>query len=185
VDAHENTNIAGIYAIGDVTGKAPLTPVAVAAGRRLAERLFNHKPESKMDYDNVPSVVFSHPPAGTIGLTEAAARGRYGNAVRIYRSEFTPMRYALSARGSTTAMKLVCVGEREKVVGIHIVGDSADEMLQGFAVAVTMGATKADFDNTIALHPTSAEELVTMKATDVAGDSQQNFDDGLEWREAV
>ena len=184
VDDYQNTNVPGIYAVGDVTGQAPLTPVAIAAGRRLAERLFNNKPESKVDYDNVPTVVFAHPPVGTVGLTEAEARLKYADMVRIYRSEFTPMRHALSARSSTTAMKLVCVGRQEKIVGIHIVGDSADEMLQGFAVAVKMGATKTDFDTTIAVHPTSAEELVTMRGPVQAGDTRHDIDNGLEWREA-
>jgi len=163
VDEFENTNVDGIYAIGDITGKMPLTPVAIKAGRLLAERLFNNKPASKVDYDNIPSVVFAHPPIGTVGLTEAEARQRYGNDVTIYQSEFTPIRHALSAHGVSTAMKLVCAGRDEKVVGIHMIGDNVDEMLQGFAVAVKMGATKADFDNTIAIHPTSSEELVTMK----------------------
>ena len=184
VDEYENTAVPGIYAIGDITGKLALTPVAIAAGRKLAERLFNNRPESKVDYDNVPSVVFSHPTVGTIGLTENDARQRYGDEVTIYNSDFIPMRYALSKQGVTTAMKLVCAGQEQKVVGIHIVGDNADEMLQGFAVAVKMGATKADFDNTIALHPTSAEELVTMKTADTSHEIHHNVDNGLEWREA-
>ena len=184
VDEYENTAVPGIYAIGDITGKLALTPVAIAAGRKLAERLFNNQPESKVDYDNVPSVVFSHPTVGTIGLTENDARQRYGDEVTIYNSDFIPMRYALSKQGVTTAMKLVCAGQEQKVVGIHIVGDNADEMLQGFAVAVKMGATKADFDNTIALHPTSAEELVTMKTADTSHEIHHNVDNGLEWREA-
>jgi len=184
VDEYENTGVPGIYAIGDITGKLALTPVAIAAGRRLAERLFNNQPESKVDYDNVPSVVFSHPTAGTIGLTENDARQRYGDEVTVYNSDFIPMRYALSKQGVSTAMKLVCAGQEQRVVGIHIVGDNADEMLQGFAVAVKMGATKADFDNTIALHPTSAEELVTMKTADTSHETHHNVDNGLEWREA-
>ncbi len=184
VDAYENTNVPGIYAIGDTTGKMPLTPVAVAAGRRLAERLFNNKADSRVDYDNIPSVVFSHPPIGTVGITEDEARHRHGRDVTIYTSEFTPMRHALSTHGTTTAMKLVCAGREEKVVGIHIIGDNADEMLQGFAVAVKMGATKADLDNTIAIHPTSAEELVTLKVPDATHEVRHNMDNGLEWREA-
>ncbi len=162
-DEFENTNVAGIYAIGDITGKMALTPVAIAAGRKLARRLFNGEHQARVDYDNIPSVVFSHPPIGTIGLTETEARSRYGDQVIIYKSEYTPMRHALSQHGTTTAMKLVCVGPQEKVVGIHMIGDNVDEMLQGFAVAVKMGATKADFDNTMAIHPTSSEELVTLK----------------------
>ncbi|MGD8803336.1 MAG: glutathione-disulfide reductase [Gammaproteobacteria bacterium] len=184
VDEYEDTVVPGIYAIGDITGKLALTPVAIAAGRKLAERLFNNQPDSKVDYDNVPSVVFSHPTVGTIGLTENDARQRYGDEVTVYNSDFIPMRYALSKQGVTTAMKLVCAGQEQKVVGIHIVGDNADEMLQGFAVAVKMGATKADFDNTIALHPTSAEELVTMKTADTSHEIHHNVDNGLEWREA-
>jgi glutathione-disulfide reductase len=184
VDAYENTSVPGIYAIGDTTGKMPLTPVAVAAGRRLAERLFSNKSDSRVDYDNIPSVVFSHPPIGTVGLTEDEARRRHGRDVTVYTSEFTPMRHALSAYGTATAMKLVCAGREEKIAGIHIIGDNADEMLQGFAVAVKIGATKADFDNTIAIHPTSAEELVTMKVPDMTHDANHSMDNGLEWQEA-
>ena len=137
--------------------------MAIAAGRKLAERIFNHAASNKIDYMNIPSVVFSHPPIATLGLTEAQARDQFGDSTTIYKSVYTPMRYALSAQGSKTAMKLVCVGETERIVGIHLMGDNVDEILQGFAVAVKMGATKADFDNTLAIHPTSAEELVTMK----------------------
>jgi glutathione reductase (NADPH) len=183
VDDYQNTNIEGIYAIGDITGKMALTPVAIAAGRKLAERLFNGKANSKVDYDNIPSVVFSHPPIATVGLTEAKARELYGSEVTVYQSDFTPMRHALSAHGSTTAMKLVCAGSAEKVVGIHIIGDSSDEMLQGFAVAVKMGATKADFDSTMAIHPTSAEELVTMKTAVIAQEQHHDIDNGL-WLQA-
>jgi len=184
VDDVENTNVPGIYAIGDVTGKMPLTPVAIAAGRKLAERLFNHKPDSKVDYQNIPSVVFAHPPIGTVGLTEAEARQQYGKAVTVYQTDFTPMRHALSKHGVTTAMKLICTGKNQKVVGIHLIGDNADEMLQGFAVAVKMGATKADFDSTIAIHPTSAEELVTMKTPVQHHEMHHDVDNGLEWQEA-
>jgi glutathione reductase (NADPH) len=184
VDEHENTNINGIYAIGDITGRVALTPVAIAAGRKLAERLFANRADSKVDYDSIPSVVFSHPPIATIGVSEDIARQRFGNTVTVYESDFTPMRYALSAQGSTTAMKLVCAGAEEKIVGIHIIGDNADEMLQGFAVAVKMGATKADFDNTIAIHPSSAEELVTMKAAVMNNEIQHSADNALEWKPA-
>lgn len=162
VDDYQNTNIEGIYAIGDVTGKSPLTPVAVAAGRKLADRLFSGQPESRLDYNMIPSVVFSHPPVATMGLNEADAVDRY-EQVSVYETRFTPMRYALSDKQATTAMKLVCAGEEETVVGIHLIGDGVDEMLQGFSVAIKMGATKADFDNVVAIHPTSSEELVTLK----------------------
>jgi len=162
-DDYQNTNVGGIYAVGDVTGRAQLTPVAIAATRRLGDRLFNNRPESKLDYDQIPTVVFSHPPIGTVGLTEDEARDQHGDAVKCYSSRFTPMYHAISGRETRTAMKLVCVGAQDKVVGVHIIGQSADEMLQGFAVALRMGATKADFDQTVAIHPTSAEELVTMR----------------------
>ncbi|MBK1717715.1 glutathione-disulfide reductase [Thiocystis violacea] len=162
-DPYQNTNVPGIHAIGDITGREPLTPVAVAAGRRLAERLFNNKPSLKLDYENVPTVVFAHPPIGKVGLTEPEARERYGDTLTIYETSFTPMRYALNAHGPKTAMKLVCAGAEQVVVGIHLIGDGVDEMMQGFGVAVKMGATKADIDATIAIHPCSAEELVTMK----------------------
>jgi len=162
-DTFQNTNVKNVYAVGDVTGRAALTPVAIAAGRRLSDRLFNNMPERKLDYENIPTVVFSHPPIGTIGLTEDEARREHGDAVKIYQTSFTAMYHAISGRNVKTAMKLVCVGAEEKVVGCHIIGIGADEMLQGFAVAIKMGATKKDFDNTVALHPTSAEELVTMR----------------------
>lgn len=161
-DEYQNTNVEGIYAIGDNTGRAPLTPVAIAAGRRLAERLFNGQTEAKLDYDNIPTVVFTHPPVGTVGITEAEARERHGDAIKVYRSQFNPMNYAMSEHKVPTLMRLVVAGEEEKVLGIHMVGDGCDEILQGFAVALKMGATKADLDNTVAIHPTSAEELVTM-----------------------
>ena len=162
VDDYQNTNIDGIYAVGDVTGKSPLTPVAVAAGRKLADRLFNGQSGSKLDYNQIPSVVFSHPPVGTMGLSESDAQEQH-EQVSIYETQFTPMRYALSNKPVTTAMKLICAGENEQVVGLHLIGDGVDEMLQGFSVAIKMGATKADFDNVVAIHPTSSEELVTLK----------------------
>jgi glutathione reductase (NADPH) len=162
VDPLQNTNVPGVYALGDVTGKRQLTPVAIAAGRHLADRLFGGKPEAKLDYENVPSVVFSHPPVGTVGLTEAEARELYGVEVKVYTTRFTNMRFAVTARKPTTAMKLVCAGATEKVVGLHTIGVGSDELLQGFAVAIKLGATKADFDRTVAIHPTAAEELVTL-----------------------
>ncbi len=163
VDKFQNTRVSGIYAVGDVTGQAALTPVAIAAGRRLSDRLFNNQPDRYLDYENIPTVVFSHPPIGTIGLTEEEAREVHGDAVKVYSTQFTNMYYALTQHSQKTVMKLVTVGAREKIVGCHIIGQGADEMLQGFAVAIKMGATKADFDNTVAIHPTSAEELVTLR----------------------
>lgn len=164
VDEFHKTAVDNIYAIGDVTGQPQLTPVAIRAGRYLAERLYNNKPDLKLDLSSVPTVIFSHPPVGTVGLAEHDARSQYGHDnVKVYNSAFTPMRYAFTKHQIKTALKLVVAGEDEKVVGIHIVGDGADEMLQGFAVAVQMGATKADLDATIAIHPSSSEELVTMR----------------------
>lgn len=167
-DEYQNTNVPGIYAIGDMTGRLALTPVAVAAGRRLMMRLFADQPQAKLDYSNVPSVVFSHPPIGSVGMSEAQAREQFGADVTIYQTDFTPMKYAMTAHKAPTAMKLVCAGADEKVVGLHIIGDGADEMLQGFAVAVKAGLTKVDFDNTVAIHPTSSEELVTLKVPNPA-----------------
>ena len=163
VDEWQNTNVAGVYAIGDVTERLPLTPVAIAAGRRLADRLFGGQTDAKLDYDLVPTVVFSHPPVGTVGLSEADARAAFGNSVKIYQTRFTPLYYAFHERKPMTVMKLVTVGAKEKIVGAHVVGLAADEMIQGFAVAIKMGATKADFDNTVAIHPTSAEEFVLLR----------------------
>jgi glutathione reductase (NADPH) len=162
-DLHQVTNVDNIYAIGDVTGRAQLTPVAIAAGRRLSDRVFGGHTGRHLDYENIPTVIFSHPTIGTVGLTEAAARAKYGNDVHVYTSGFVPMYHALTTRKVRADMKLVCVGPERKIVGLHVIGAGADEMLQGFAVAVRMGATKKDFDDTVAIHPTSAEELVTMR----------------------
>ncbi len=163
VDDYQATNVPHIFALGDVTGRVALTPVAIAAGRRLADRLYGGMPDRRLDYRNIPTVIFTHPPIGTIGMTEAEAREQYGEDVRIYESQFTPMYYALGEHKPQTRMKLVTAGPEEKVVGCHLIGDGVDEMLQGFAVAIRMGATKQDFDDTVAIHPTSAEELVTMR----------------------
>jgi len=164
VDAFQNTSVERVYAIGDVTGRALLTPVAIAAGRRLAERVFGGQRDRRLSYELLPTVVFSHPPIGTVGLSEAAARERYKDqSIKVYRSEFVPMFYALGDAKPQTAMKLVTVGAEEKIVGCHVIGPGADEMIQGFAVALTMGARKRDFDDTLAIHPTSAEEMVTMR----------------------
>jgi glutathione reductase (NADPH) len=162
-DGFQNTNVGGVYAIGDVTGRAALTPVAIAAGRRLSDRLFGGKPDRHLDYNMIPTAIFTHPPIATVGASEAEARARYGEAVKVYVADFTPMYHALTMRKTRTDMKLVCVGAEQRIVGCHILGTGADEMLQGFAVAIRMGATKADFDDTVAIHPTSAEELVTMR----------------------
>ena len=163
-DKFQATSVEGIFAIGDVTGRAQLTPVAIAAGRRLSDQLFGGQPERHLDYMNIPTVIFGHPPIGTVGLSEAAARADFGDAaVTVFKTSFVPLYYALLARKPRCDMKIVTVGPEKRVVGVHVVGPGADEMMQGFAVAVRMGATKRDFDDTVAIHPTVAEELVTMR----------------------
>lgn len=162
-DKFQNTSAPSIYAVGDVTGQVALTPVAIAAGRKLSDRLFGGQDQAHLDYNNIPSVVFSHPPLGTVGLSEQAARGMYGDNVKVYTSRFKNMYFAVTQRAAPTLAKLVVTGDDDKIVGCHIVGESADEIIQGFSVAVKMGATKSDFDNTVAIHPTASEELVTMR----------------------
>ncbi len=162
-DRYENTSAEGIYAVGDVTGKAALTPVAIAAGRRLSDRLFGKRLDRHLDYDNIPTVVFSHPPIGTVGLTEPKARELFGDKVKVYSAQFNALQYGLLDEKRATRMKLITTGDNERIVGLHVIGEGADEMTQGFAVALKMGATKKDFDDTVAIHPTSAEEFVTMR----------------------
>lgn len=167
VDKYQETNVTGIFAIGDIQGKALLTPVAIAAGRKLSNRLYGH-PDLKddhMDYTNIPTVVFSHPTSGTVGLTEAEAIEKFGKEnVKVPTSKFTSMYYGMLEHKAPSAFKMV-VGPGDKVVGLHIVGLGADEMMQGFGVAVKMGATVKDFQETCAIHPTSGEEVVTMVPT--------------------
>ncbi len=164
VDEYQETVVKNIYAIGDITGQAQLTPIAIAAGRRMADRLYGGMEGRKMDYSLIPTVIFTHPPMATVGLTEQKAAEEYGaDQVKVYKTEFTPMYYSLVRHKVKTAMKMVVVGEQEKVVGVHMMGLGVDEMLQGFAVAIRMGANKRDFDDTVAIHPSSAEELVTMR----------------------
>lgn len=162
-DTYQQTNVEHIFALGDVTGRAALTPVAIAAGRRLADRLYGGMEGRHLNYSLIPTVIFSHPPIGTVGLSEEEARAEYGDAVTVYTSGFTPMYYALGDKKQRSVMKLITTGDDEKIVGCHVIGDGSDEMLQGFAVAIRMGATKADFDDTVAIHPSNAEEFVTMR----------------------
>ncbi len=162
VDAWQTTAVPSVHAVGDIAGKVGLTPVAIAAARKLMDRLFGGQPQAKMDYENVASVVFSHPALGAVGLSEEEACAKYGD-VRVYRSNFRPMLQALADGTQRSVFKLVCVGEEERVVDVHLLGESADEILQGFALAVKMGVTKAQFDDTVAIHPTSAEEVVLMR----------------------
>jgi glutathione reductase (NADPH) len=163
-DKYQETSVKGVYAVGDVTGRVQLTPVAIAAGRRLADRVFGGHRDRHLDYETIPTVIFGRPPVGTVGLSEREARERYGNEqVTVFRSSFVPLYHALTRVKVRAEMKLITVGAEQRIVGLHVVGQGADEMLQGFAVALRMGATKKDFDDTVAIHPTSAEELVTMR----------------------
>lgn len=164
VDAFQNTTVACVHAVGDISSRLALTPVAIAAARRLMDRLFGGQPEAKLDYEGVATVVFSHPPLGKVGLTEVEARARHGDdEVKIYKTRFRPMLHALADSPQRSLFKLVCVGEEERVVGLHLLGEGADEMLQGFAVALKKGITKRDLDDSMAIHPTSAEEVVLMR----------------------
>ena len=164
VDEYQNTTTPGIYALGDVSGEKELTPVAIKAGRTLAERLFNGKTDAKMDYELIPTVVFSHPAIGSIGLTQEQAEAKYGTEnIKVYQSTFAGMYSAITVHRQMTKLKLITLGEEEKVIGLHGIGEGVDEMIQGFAVALKMGATKADFDATVAIHPTASEEFVTMR----------------------
>ncbi len=164
VDEYQNTTTSGIYALGDVSGEKELTPVAIKAGRTLAERLFNGKTDAKMDYELIPTVVFSHPAIGSIGLTQEQAEAKYGvENIKVYQSTFAGMYSAITVHRQMTKLKLITLGEEEKVIGLHGIGGGIDEMIQGFAVVIKMGATKADFDATVAIHPTASEEFVTMR----------------------
>ena len=163
VDEWQQSSASGVFALGDVTGRHELTPVAIAAGRRWADRQFGGMAERRMDYRNIPTVIFAHPPLGSVGLGEAEARAVHGDAVRCYRTEFVPLYYGIASHKPRSRMKLVTVGEEERVVGCHLAGPGTDEMLQGFAVAIRMGARKRDLDDTVAIHPTASEELVTMR----------------------
>ena len=161
-DKYQNTNVPRVYSVGDVQGKLELTPVAIAAGRSLSNRLFGGPQfaDDHLDYDNVPTAVFSHPPSGTVGISEEEARQRF-DKVTIYRTRFTAMYYGVLQHKAPTAYKIVCVGDEQRVVGVHLVGQGSDEIIQVLGIAVKMGATKKNFDETVAVHPTSAEELVT------------------------
>lgn len=161
VDRYSQTSVPNIYAIGDVTNRVNLTPVALAEGMALVKTLFQNNP-TEPDYSNIPSAVFSQPPIGTVGLTEQVARTQYEN-IDIYRSSFRAMKHTISGRDERTMMKLIVDGDSDRVLGVHMVGADAAEIVQGFGVALKAGATKAVFDSTIGIHPTSAEEFVTMR----------------------
>jgi glutathione reductase (NADPH) len=161
VDDHYRTNIPSIYAIGDVTDRVNLTPVALAEGMSLAWDLYS-KDDKPVDYEYIPSAVFSQPNLATVGYTEAEARGKFGK-VTIYRSAFTPLKHTISGSDEKTLMKLIVDDASDRVVGVHMVGPEAGETIQGIAIALKAGATKAVFDRTIGIHPTAAEEFVTMR----------------------
>jgi glutathione reductase (NADPH) len=161
VDAQYRTNIPSVYAVGDVTDRVNLTPVALAEGMTVARRLFGGL-DQVVDYEYIPSAVFSAPPVGTVGLSEDEARHR-GLPVKIFRSDFRPMIHTLSGRNQRTLMKLVVHADSDRVLGCHMVGPEAGEIIQGFAVAMRAGATKRVFDTTVGIHPTAAEEFVTMR----------------------
>ena len=162
VDQYQTTNEPNIHAIGDAVGNHELTPVAIAAGRILSDRLFGDK-EGWLEYKNIPTVIFAHPPVGTVGMSEEEARAAYGKKIKAYEAIFVSLRHSLSGISSKALVKLVCLGQKETVIGCHVVGQGADELLQGFAVAINMGVQKKDLDNTVAIHPTLAEELVTLR----------------------
>ena len=162
VDEYNQTAEANIYGVGDCTDRINLTPVAIQEGRAFADTHFGGQ-SKQMAYDNIPTAVFSTPEAAAVGLTEAEAREKYGDAVKVYRSKFRPMYYTLPDMQTKTLMKIIVDSNSDKVVGVHMVGDSAAEIIQGIAIAVKMGATKADFDATVGIHPSSAEEFVTMR----------------------
>jgi glutathione reductase (NADPH) len=162
VDAHQNTSVAGITAIGDITNCPALTPVAVSAGYALVERLFGGQPQAYFDYRAIPTVVFADPPLGKIGLTESEARARHGDAVQVYSKHFVPLQFAVAGHAAATVMKLVCTGDDERVLGMHALGPGVDEMLQGFAVAMRKGITRTELRGAVAIHPTSSEEMLLM-----------------------
>jgi glutathione reductase (NADPH) len=162
VDAFQDTSTPGVHAVGDVTAQLPLTPVAIAQARRLMDRLFGGASGAHVDLGNVPTVVFTHPPLGMCGLTEAVARERFPDGIEVHRASFRPMLHALADVTRPSLFKLVCAGPERRVVGIHLLGEGADEILQGFAVALKLGVRLDDLHDTMAIHPTSAEELVLM-----------------------
>jgi glutathione reductase (NADPH) len=163
VNSDYQTNVPSIYALGDVTNRVNLTPVAIAEAMALVDKLYL-KQQRPVDYDNIPTAVFSQPAIGTVGLTEAQAREKYPD-IDIYKTSFTPMKNTLSGIDEKTLMKMIVVRSTDRVIGIHMVGPDAPEIIQGMAVAIRAGATKAVFDSTIGIHPTAAEEFVTLRET--------------------
>jgi glutathione reductase (NADPH) len=162
VDVYNQSSVPSIYAVGDVTNRVQLTPIAIREGHAFADSVFGNKPRT-IDYSAIPMAVFSSPPIAAVGLTEEEARAEYGGAVKIYRSDFRPMKNVVSGRMERGLYKMVTAGPEERVVGLHLIGPDSSEVLQAAAIAVKAGLTKQDFDDTIALHPSMAEELVLMK----------------------
>jgi glutathione reductase (NADPH) len=163
VDPYYQSSTPNIHAIGDVIDRAQLTPVAIAEGMCIANNLFTDNPRRTLNYELIPTAVFCQPNIGTVGLTEAEARGRFEGDIDVYSADFKPMKHTLTGRDERTLMKLVVRRSDDKVVGVHMVGADAGEIIQGIAVAMTAGATKTQFDRTIGIHPTAAEEFVTMR----------------------
>jgi len=161
VDEYSRSSVDHIYAVGDVTNRVNLTPVALMEGEAFARSVFGDQP-TPVDHRWVASAVFSQPPVGTVGLSEAEARAQYAN-IEVYRSGFTPLKHTLTGRAENSLMKLIVDADTRRVVGLHMVGSDAAEVVQGFAVAIKMGATKEQFDATIGIHPTAAEEFVTLR----------------------
>jgi glutathione reductase (NADPH) len=161
VDEDNRSTCASIFAIGDVTNRIQLTPVAIREGQAFADTFFGNKP-TRVDYDNVPSAVFSHPPMAGVGLTEGQAKNKFGS-VKVYTSDFRPMKNVLAGRNERALYKMVCDSETGKILGLHMIGPDAPEILQAAAVAVKAGLTKDAFDQTVALHPSMAEELVLLR----------------------
>jgi len=161
VDDYSKTSVDSIYAVGDVTNRIQLTPVAIREGQAFADTVFGSKP-TRVDHDCVPNAVFSHPPIAGVGMTEGEARNKLGS-IKVYQSDFRPMKNVLAGRNERSLYKIVCEGESEQIVGIHMIGPEAPEIMQAAAIAVKAGLTKADFDATVAIHPTMAEELVLMR----------------------
>jgi glutathione reductase (NADPH) len=161
VDADNKSCVDSIYAVGDVTNRVQLTPVAIREGQAFADTVFGNKP-TRVDYENIPSAVFSHPPIAAVGLTESQAKAKYG-AAKVYMSDFRAMKNVLAGRNERALYKMICDVDNGKVLGLHMIGPDAPEILQGAAVAVKAGLTKDAFDQTVALHPSMAEELVLLK----------------------
>jgi glutathione reductase (NADPH) len=162
VDEYYRSTVDNIFAVGDVTGGMQLTPIAIKEGAALAATQFNDTP-TFVNYDNIPTAIFSQPPIGTVGLSEEDARDRYGDNIQVYKSEYKSMKFTLAGRDERSLIKILVDCKTDKVVGAHMIGPDSAEIIQGMGIAIKCGATKAQFDDTVAVHPSSAEEFVLMK----------------------